>query len=470
MPPRSRRRSGRGRARAGIVLPGGVSPLAEARLGARPLAPPRVAGIPAAALATSVLAVASLLGAGCLAPREAPPRRAPAGRAIYLLDMDADPFGLGGRPGAVFRLDLARGALDPVASSLDWRAPFAAIPAPTPGALWVLDFGHEQAVKEGDARPAVFFAVDLRPAAVPVRGRGVHGLGVRSLGAARGLVNPIQLAASPWGILVADEDADPLGLGVDTGAVFRLEDPAAEQAHPLAAGADLVAPTDVAIDARGRLLLLDADADPTAAGKGGGALFEVDPRAGAITLLAAPDFWVSPLALVPEPSGSVLVVDSNADPRHHGHVGGAVFRVRLDDPAARDPRTGLAAVELVAAPEEFVDPVDAIPLAPGWILVADASADPLGLGTDGTGIGFGGKGRGAVWFVSLATGRATLAAASPALVNPAGLVAVPVPPAPGAGDAARGAGGDAARRAGGDAARGAGDADRGKGRRGEERR
>jgi hypothetical protein len=216
---------------------------------------------------------------------------------------------------------------------------------------------------------------------------------------------PVALARAPDGTLyVSDRSADPLGLERPTGCVFTIEvrEGAALATRVLAAGAALVTPGALLYTSDGRLLLMDADANPRALrlpdGRQAtpGVLYELPVRKGPdgapaepIALLA-PDATTSPIALIERRPGELYLVDANADTAPATLGDGALFAIE-----GKLLRLVLDSASL-GRPHALVDPAGGDVLADGRLILADANADPLGLGDDGTRKGVYGTGPGAL--------------------------------------------------------------------------
>jgi hypothetical protein len=340
-----------------------------------------------------VAALASSLLAGCAshATPAAHPSRAPR---LLVTDVDADPLGLGGNPGAVFEIDAATRAVRVVAACREFRDPVDVLADPdVDGGLLVLDL---------DAIGGAGHLWRVSP-------DGAHA---EETPASRHLVDPTAMARGPDGSLwVTDRGARFPDGEPGPGALLRFR-PDLATCEVVCSGAPLLAPSDVVIDGT-TAWLLDADAlRRDVADLSEGALFRVD--AGERTpKLAAALHLVSPLSLVPEGGGRFLVVDVNADPQKPALLRGAVYRVDASSGAER------ATVATFARDDGWRDPSAGL-LWSGQLLVVDGSSDPLRLGPDPVGIGFGpdSKGRGGVYSVDLATRAVTFFAASPQFVNP----------------------------------------------------
>lgn len=238
---------------------------------------------------------------------------------------------------------------------------------------------------------------------------------------------PVSMTRGPDGTLwVSDRQADPLNLGRDTGCVFAFppdEDGElpTEPAALAAAGAELLTPGALLKCSDGRLLLMDADANPrglkTADDRPAtpGVLFEVTPQG--LKDLLEPEETVSPIALIERAPGEIYLVDANAG-TEPGMIGdGAIFQFVEDEGRAWLTRKLDGA--LIGRAHTLVDPVGGDTLADGRLIVADANADPLGLGEKDAGFGVYGKGKGAILAMGLGDHpTVTTLVADPAFVTP----------------------------------------------------
>jgi len=355
------------------------------------------AGNPLRAPLAVLLVLAAL--AGCRGSRPDPSAKAapPAARAprLLLTDVDADPFGLGGFPGAVFEIDPQTQAATARVSSPEFRDPVDVLEdRERPGGLLVLDLasiggaGHLWRVSPDGAR-------------------------VEETSASDHLVDPTAMTRGPDGSLwIADRGARFPDGTPGPGALFRFSPDLAE-CEVACSGPPLLAPSDVVVDG-GTTWLLDADAlRRDIADLSEGALFRIDRRGGPLELAAALHL-VSPLSLVPFGAAKFLVVDVNADPVERARLRGAVYLVEGAGGAAAS-----AKVSLFARDDGWRDPSAGL-LWNGKLLVVDGSSDPLHLGDDPVGVGFGvdSKGRGGVYSVDVETRAVTLFCASPQFVNP----------------------------------------------------
>lgn len=241
---------------------------------------------------------------------------------------------------------------------------------------------------------------------------------------------PVGLARAPDGrLLVSDRGAVPPG-AEHAGLVFVVDarhDPAdlgTEAPPPEAVGLlthpDLRAPGALLVRADGRILLLDADANPGGHEGTPGVLFELVPDdAGSWTLepRLAPSETTSPLGLIEGADGHLYLVDCN-EARDGVFADGALFRVDADG------LVKLIDVHSLGRPHVLHDPALGDALPDGRLVVADASADPLGLGPDGS-KGFNGSGPGAVLALDPQARTVETLLASPRFVTPISVRRVP---------------------------------------------
>lgn len=201
--------------------------------------------------------------------------------------------------------------------------------------------------------------------------------------------SPVRLAAFPRGLndpwamevlpdrtfLVVDASADPLGLGTDTGAIFRVDprqDLLRGTVELVAASSLFYDPVDILIEPEGTYLVIDTNADPHRQFNLPGALFRVDPSNHGVQLLAAEDDWFQPRGLAWATNGDVLVVDPAADPTHTHQNWGAIYRVNRT--------TGVVTLEYSFTRPRFLSPSAIVTLGNGDLLVLDKDADPNSTG------------------------------------------------------------------------------------------
>jgi sugar lactone lactonase YvrE len=205
----------------------------------------------------------------------------------------------------------------------------------------------------------------------------------RTATAAAGLVSPVASAITPDGRLyIADPGADPLRLHGSLGAVW-LVDPAAAITAPV--GLAVANPlfrklADLLLQPDGTILLLDSDADPNEWGQRNGALFRIDPATGNVSVLAAPQAFREPRSLTIDLDGSILVVDEAANPQRIPDPAGAIFRV--------NPDSGTVTLErfFVKGDRRSVTAPTAVAVIKtgarrGDYLLVDRDADPFGRAT-----------------------------------------------------------------------------------------
>jgi len=360
--------------------------------------------------------------------------------ALLIVDQDAGaPLPEGGRAGGVFvahTTDMlgvfSDERLSLVATDPRWVDPADALQLPD-GSLLLLE--SKWAPDGGEARGAIFRLT--KPDAPPE----LWWTDARTR-------QPVALVRDGEGtIFVSDRDADPDGVRSAepgrqrTGCVFGIEvgaDGKPARTEVVAAGPALFTPGAL-LSFGPLLMLMDADANPrglrVADGRLAtpGVLFDLVPAGGEdrlarrrVDVLSESEATVSPVCLVarssgqaPQPPASwsglgpddplpswlpeLFLVDANFGTTPDVLGDGALFWVRLG--AAEPPSGsahGLQAEFLLRvdpasiAHHSFVDPAYGCVLPGGGIAIADASADPLHLGADGTGKGVYGSGHGAI--------------------------------------------------------------------------
>ncbi|MBM3317630.1 MAG: hypothetical protein FJY75_07235 [Candidatus Eisenbacteria bacterium] len=135
-----------------------------------------------------------------------------------------------------------------------------------------------------------------------------------------------------------------------------------------------VRPADILATAPNRILVLDRDADPRGLGGDTGALLELNADNNTVRTFAAGARMVDPVRLVPDPSGGWYILDRAAQPCP-GEGRGAILRVGA---AGGEP-------SLVACSELFRDPADLAVDDGGLLWIADRAANPQGLPMENTG-------------------------------------------------------------------------------------
>ncbi len=347
---------------------------------------------------------------------------------VLVVDPDAV---VNGSNGQVFRWQRATGKLVPLSGCRKFNNPERA----------VVDGSGDILVVDADsAGSGAVLRVD------PVTGGCVtllHGVS----GDHHGLVEPFGIALAPDGaIVLADEDADPLELGTNTGAVFAygfaanaltrsigdvafnrprgvivdaagvylVADATARKIDAVATDGTLTtvsasglfsapvqvrilgpaAPPPVLGRPRVDFLVVDRGADPRGLGTadGTGAVFGVDGTTGLTTFLAGDPLLINPYDVAIDRHGDLLVVDQDAGPSRRG----AVFRVGRDSKQVE---------ETITNGPPFSNPSGVLADADGTLLVADRDASVNGS-------------RGAVFRVDEDHGTVTPLSSSTELVNP----------------------------------------------------
>jgi DNA-binding beta-propeller fold protein YncE len=277
--------------------------------------------------------------------------------------------------GALFVVD-PRAPVDrapAVLAAADAGAPFELTTgiavSPLTGDVFVADWGMDA--------PAVVHAVDCATGTVTTALRDP------------GLERPLGMDLLPDGrLVVADWDADPLGLGPDGagglghGAIF-VTDPSCTappcgvtvlsdgSRHPFGAGVATAFsdPVDVAVDAAaGRVYVADRTAT-TPAGAGPTSLFAVDLASGAVSLVASRAEWTGLMAVALRPDGRPVVIDADAFDWSSAW---------LVDPAVADPA---ASASLLSRDPQLVDVWDLAVGAQGEMYLLDAGAYDRASGT-----------------------------------------------------------------------------------------
>ncbi len=319
----------------------------------------------------------------------------------FVVDVDARQPGVDGFPGAVFRFDARTKTLARFAADPRFVDPEELL-VRKDGSLALIDMAADPE-RRGKNTGAVF-VLD-----------GQTGAVTRVL-APKEFVMPVAIAETQDGtVLVVDRAANPQADG-RRGCVFALD---------LATGATRVfssdpafrAPAFVVPRADGSAILLDADTKSRFA-PAEGVLFRITPGNAASERIADLADTVSPLTLLPEPEGTWLVFDVNADPVHRGGPAGGIFRVDV----------AKGSTSLVSADIRLRDPVRGCFARDGSVLFVDANADVEKTGPDAANRGQNATGPGALFRLDRASGKVDFVATFPEFVNP-----VDVRPAPEAG-------------------------------------
>lgn len=209
-------------------------------------------------------------------------------------------------------------------------------------------------------------------------------------------------------VLLSDRAASPSD--DRRGAVFEL-DLESGTTRLVIAAPEFRAPSWLARTDDGTILLLDADAKASPDAPDEGVIFALDVAGGSATPRVFLTSTVSPLGLLPLPTGDVLVFDTNADPKRLGGPLGAVFRVEGQSESA--PRT-----VLVASVLRFRDPVRGCIGGDGKVWFVDANADPEKRGEDIATRGQNLTGPGAIFRLDVSSGGIEFVASPLPFVNP----------------------------------------------------
>ncbi|HEY2387808.1 MAG TPA: thrombospondin type 3 repeat-containing protein [Candidatus Binatia bacterium] len=267
---------------------------------------------------------------------------------MLVVDPDA---AVNGSNGHVFRWRRASGDLVPLSGCRKFNNPARAV-VDGSGDIFVVD---ADAVGSG----AVLRLDPTTGGCVTL----LHGVN----GDHHGLTEPFGIALAPDGtIVLADEEADPLELGTNTGAVFAY-DFGANAVTRAIPDATFARPRGVVVDAAGVYLVADATAKR---------IFAIATD-GTVTTVSASGSFVAPLQVriigpaptpptIGRPRVDFLVVDRGADPRGLGteEGTGAVFGV--------DATTGLTT--FLAGDPLLNNPYDVTIDRHGDLLVADQDA------------------------------------------------------------------------------------------------
>ena len=323
---------------------------------------------------------------------------------LVVVDMDADPEGRGGFPGALFRLSPDGAELSLISADPAFIEPVDVVFDPV-GNLLVLDNAADPSNLGSSG--AVFRVNRFTGRAEPVVVSKQFAL-------------PNALLLDEDGrIFISEKQYDPLGLGEKTGCLM-VYDPEKEKVEVLAAGSEFVSPGAIAFAPDDKLYFMDADSNPNNyTGRNGkpntpGVLFEVDRQTGEFRSLIAFKDTVSPVGIVPLPDQNLIVIDANADVLEAGFWLGGLLMV--------DPVKG--AYRFIHCSKKFVDPTRGDLGPDGCVYFTDSNADPLNLGPDRAGKGVQGTGPGAVWRYDYRKNELTLVYSGEELVNPISLKVV----------------------------------------------
>lgn len=177
----------------------------------------------------------------------------------------------------------------------------------------------------------------------------------------------VDMIADPaGGFWVLDRQADPLGQGT-RGALFHY-DPDSDVIELVVTSAYFDAPRSIVTESQGTLLLMDPTGRVDIGGSRVGAIYRIDPDAYTVEPLTTLEFGILPVGFSRLDPTTLLIVDSNFSVPGMPVLGGAVLKVSSFN---------FEVLDTLAIPE-FRDPVDAIPMGDGSILVVDTQADAGG--------------------------------------------------------------------------------------------
>lgn len=182
---------------------------------------------------------------------------------------------------------------------------------------------------------------------------------------------PVGLASGSAGeVFLIDKDANPLNLPGQPGAVFRL-DTATGRLRLVASSRLFSEPADALLESSGTLLIVDYDADPSGNQPRAGSLFEVDPETGSVRPIPHPDgTFVDPIGIAEADGRRIMIADLSANPLGLGRNTGAVFELR---------RTQGNTLSVLVADSMLADPTDVVVRADGSLLITDREGNPYDL-------------------------------------------------------------------------------------------
>ncbi|MCA9758968.1 MAG: T9SS type A sorting domain-containing protein, partial [Candidatus Eisenbacteria bacterium] len=271
---------------------------------------------------------------------------------FYVVDEDADPLLTGRGRGAILKVQQRTGTTVSLFADLDWVVPIdLAILGDSNPKLYLLDVAQQPP----NGRRGAVFEVDPSDLSSRLAAADVSWLRTESI-----------VPFEEDGLLVVDSWADPFLLDdpVGPGAVYYVE-PTSGQVLPLVSDTTWVRPIDIAQTKTGRWLLLDADADPLGTGVNRGAIWELDLAEGTSTLFAASPEWVEPVAITVAGDSTIYVVDQRATPSGNGI--GSIWTV---------PDTPGSTPVLYAVSDEFRRPHDLVVQIDGDLVLVDGEAAP----------------------------------------------------------------------------------------------
>ena len=269
-----------------------------------------------------------------------------------VVDADADPLGLGGEPGAVFRINPDTGHICVLASSKMFSDP-AGIGILNDGTIFVSDYSAD--MNGSWAGVGTLFKV------FPDRFNGVEVLSASGLFRA-----PVGLDVTANSIFVADYDACPSSSlncpdpDHGPGAIFAVH-PSTGAVTTAMTNAKLISPIGVTVDISGDLWVVDSDYD--LANQNDGSVWRYNRTTGLSFVASSPDF-VTPFMVKPISAGKLVLADSGD--RASGNLG-KMFEIDLT--------TSPATVTLLKSGAPFVTPSGFIYLGADSFMIADRDAD-----------------------------------------------------------------------------------------------
>ncbi len=278
----------------------------------------------------------------------------------------------------------------------------------------VLVFGGPPLVKPNDLTYLPDGRIAVLDQRAVLRGPGAVTGGVFAIDPSNGKVDtllvvadhpemriPLGLATGrPNELLIVDKDANPLGLPGQPGAVFAFN-LLTRQLRLIASSSMFSEPCDAILESTGTIVVVDYDADPGGQNPHGGALFQVDYDSGAVSWIQVPSgTFTDPVGLAEAAGRRLFVADLGADPLHTGRNTGAIIEVRR----ASNNQVGIASADTL-----YVDPTDVLPQDDGSLIVTDREANPYN---------YTPRDRGAVFKVRPYVGRPTVVTADFSLYGP----------------------------------------------------
>lgn len=271
---------------------------------------------------------------------------------LLVVDADADPLGLGGPYGAVFRVNTDSGKVCALASSTLFSNPVGIAIDPN-GEILVSD---RTADLNGPlAGTGAIFRVD------PDKYNQVEpfltGVGFRT---------PAGIDEPAGTIYLVDSDANPDGLGVPApGAIFAIN-PVTGAVSTLVSDAKFVTPVSEFLMSSTEMWIVDSDSDSTY-NLLKGAIFRYDPVGGSLVLAAVSNLFINPFKLVSDGAGGFILTDPG-DFLNYGP--GKLFRIDTTSPPSP-----LYPVTLYRSGDPLASPSGIILNAAGSYLIADRDAD-----------------------------------------------------------------------------------------------